>query len=98
MMKITHVATATAIALVAVGCASMMQREPAGPSFFVTSTGSGKGADFGGLAGADQHCQKLAGAAGLPNRTWRAYLSSAATKSTKAVTKEKTCASREALN
>src|SRR4051812_39410808 len=43
--------------------------------FFVTSTGVGKGADLGGLAGADQHCQKLAAAAGAGSRTWRAYLS-----------------------
>ena len=43
-------------------------------SFFVTSVGSGKGADFGGLAGADRHCQALAKAAGAGNRTWRAYL------------------------
>jgi hypothetical protein len=46
-----------------------------GMSFFLTSAGSGKGADFGGLAGADAHCQKLAAAAGAGNRTWRAYLS-----------------------
>lgn len=44
-------------------------------SFFVTSVGSGKGADLGGLAGADAHCQKLAAAVGAGNRTWRAYLS-----------------------
>ena len=44
-------------------------------SFFITSVGSGKGADFGGLAGADAHCQKLAGAAGAGGKTWRAYLS-----------------------
>jgi hypothetical protein len=47
-------------------------------SFFATSTGSGKGADLGGLAGADAHCQKLATAAGAPGasgKTWRAYLS-----------------------
>jgi hypothetical protein len=44
-------------------------------SFFVTSVGSGKGADLGGLAGADAHCQKLAAAAGAGNKTWRAYLS-----------------------
>jgi hypothetical protein len=50
-------------------------------SFFVTSKGSGKGADFGGLAGADGHCQALAeavGAAGASKRTWRAYLSTSA--------------------
>jgi hypothetical protein len=49
---------------------------PSGPmSFFVTSAGSGKGADLGGLAGADAHCQKLASAAGAAGKTWRAYLS-----------------------
>ena len=44
-------------------------------SFFITSVGVGDGANLGGLAGADQHCQKLAAAAGAGNRTWRAYLS-----------------------
>ncbi|MEY2687226.1 MAG: hypothetical protein RL375_1424 [Pseudomonadota bacterium] len=49
---------------------------PANPmSFFITSTNPGKGADFGGLAGADQHCKSLAGAVGAGNKTWRAYLS-----------------------
>ncbi|HEY2818728.1 MAG TPA: hypothetical protein VGK44_16535 [Casimicrobiaceae bacterium] len=44
-------------------------------SFFITSAGSGKGADFGGLEGADKFCQTLAAAAGAGNRTWHAYLS-----------------------
>jgi hypothetical protein len=44
-------------------------------TFFVTSVGSGKGGDLGGLKGADAHCQQLAKAAGAGNRTWRAYLS-----------------------
>jgi len=44
-------------------------------TFFVTSTGSGKGADFGGLGGADKHCQTLAAAVGAGKYTWRAYLS-----------------------
>jgi len=44
-------------------------------SFFVTSVGKGDGANYGGLAGADAHCQQLAAAAGAGNRTWRAYLS-----------------------
>jgi hypothetical protein len=35
-------------------------------SFFITSVGSGKGADLGGLAGADAHCQKLATARPVP--------------------------------
>jgi hypothetical protein len=55
------------------GCASMSSPPPMG--FFITSVGSGKGADLGGLAGADAHCQKLATAAGAGQRTWRAYLS-----------------------
>ncbi len=44
-------------------------------SFFITSVGGGKGGDLGGLAGADAHCSKLAGAAGVIGKTWRAYLS-----------------------
>jgi hypothetical protein len=44
-------------------------------SFFVTSQGPGKGADLGGLAGADAHCQSLAEGAGVSGKTWRAYLS-----------------------
>ena len=51
------------------------QDEERSMSFFVTSVGMGNGADLGGLAGADKHCQKLATAAGAGNRTWRAYLS-----------------------
>jgi hypothetical protein len=44
-------------------------------SFFVTSTGPGKGADLGGLSGADKQCQTLAEAAGVKGKTWHAYLS-----------------------
>ena len=55
---------------------------PAAPpppmSFFVTSVGLGDGANLGGLAGADKHCQTLAQAVGAGNRTWRAYLSQTA--------------------
>ena len=43
--------------------------------FFITSVGIGDGANLGGLAGADAHCQALADAAGSGQRTWRAYLS-----------------------
>jgi hypothetical protein len=54
-------------------------QQPAAPqqpmSFFVTSAGKGDGANLGGLAGADAHCQALATAAGAGNRTWHAYLS-----------------------
>ena len=44
-------------------------------SFFVSSAGSGKGADLGGLEGADRICRTLAESAGAGGRTWRAYLS-----------------------
>ncbi len=47
-------------------------------SFFITSEGAGKGADLGGLAGADAHCQKLASAVGAGGKTWHAYLSTQA--------------------
>lgn len=53
--------------------------------FFVTSVGSGNGADLGGLAGADKHCQALAKAAGAGQRTWHAYLSTSAGHGTPAL-------------
>ena len=68
--------------LVLAGCASMFGHPM---SFFVTSTGSGKGGDLGGLAGADQLCQGLATAAGAGGKTWRAYLSAPATATGPAV-------------
>lgn len=46
-------------------------------TFFVTSTGSGKGADLGGVAGADRHCRALADSVGAGGHTWHAYLSAA---------------------
>ena len=44
-------------------------------SFFVTSVGKGDGANLGGIAGADAHCQALAKAAGVGDGVWHAYLS-----------------------
>jgi hypothetical protein len=44
-------------------------------TFFVTGQGLGKGADLGGLMGADAHCQALGNAAGAGTKVWRAYLS-----------------------
>ena len=44
-------------------------------TFFITSVPKGDGANYGGLAGADAHCQQLAAAVGRGNATWRAYLS-----------------------
>jgi hypothetical protein len=54
-------------------------------SFFITSTGLGKGANLGGLSGADSHCQSLAEAVGAGRRTWRAYLSTQTSGSQNAV-------------
>jgi hypothetical protein len=62
---------AAAVAMIATGAAA----QDAPMSFFVTSQGSGNGADLGGLAGADKHCQTLAEAAGSNGKTWHAYLS-----------------------
>jgi hypothetical protein len=74
---------AVAATLMIASCATAPATGPMG--FFVTSEGPGKGADLGGLAGADAHCQKLAAAAGAGNRSWRAYLSTGWTSTTPAV-------------
>jgi hypothetical protein len=55
--------------------ATPVQAQQKDMTFFITSTGLGKGADLGGLAGADAHCTSLAKAAGAGPRDWRAYLS-----------------------
>ncbi|TIM67292.1 MAG: hypothetical protein E5Y58_20950 [Mesorhizobium sp.] len=65
-----------AASLAAIGVASS---QDATMSFFVTSVGSGKGADLGGIAGADAHCASLAEAAGVTGKTWHAYLSTSDT-------------------
>lgn len=49
---------------------STPQQQPM--TFFVTSEGSGKGADLGGGAGADQRCPMFATAAGAGDRAWHA--------------------------
>lgn len=80
-MRKTRRVMLTAVALLVVlgGCETVGHlHDQYFMSFFVTSKGSGKGADFGGLAGADGHCQALAEAAGASKRTWRAYLSTSA--------------------
>ena len=64
----------TAILLTCAAAAPAAAQQAA-TTFFVTSEGPGKGADLGGLAGADAHCQKLATSAGAGAKTWRAYLS-----------------------
>jgi hypothetical protein len=71
-----HFRYAGSFALLALGaCASMQPSTPQEKmSFFVTSVNPGKGADLGGLAAADAHCQALATAVGAGKRTWHAYL------------------------
>ena len=54
-------------------------------TFFVVSAGPGKGADLGGLEGADRVCQTLAQGAGAGGKTWRAYLSTQAAGGAQAV-------------
>jgi hypothetical protein len=66
------VTTAAFLVLAPIGGA---QAQDSQMGFFVTSVGVGDGANLGGLAGADAHCQKLAEAAGAGSRAWRAYLS-----------------------
>jgi len=85
MSRILRVGTGAALVALVLGPASAVYAQTASMSFFVTSVGSGKGADFGGLDGADKHCQSLAAAAGAGGKTWHAYLSTQAAGSTAAV-------------
>ena len=70
---------AAAGALTLSGCATDSGRSGNDMSFFITSSGPGRGGDLGGIEGADRHCQTLASAAGAGNKTWRAYLSTQGT-------------------
>ena len=74
---------ATVTAFLAMAATSHAQT--ARTSFFITSVGSGKGADVGGLEGADRHCRQLAEAAGITGMTWHAYLSATAANGRPAV-------------
>ena len=85
MRRILHVGTGAALVVLILGTAGAVRAQSSSMSFFVTSSGSGKGADFGGLAGADKHCQSLATAAGAGGKTWHAYLSTQAAGSAAAV-------------
>jgi hypothetical protein len=78
-MKVAHGILGAVALVTAVEAGAQAQQPPAQPmGFFITSVGKGDGANLGGLAGADAHCQELARAAGAGGRTWRAYLSTAA--------------------
>jgi hypothetical protein len=77
------------VALAAAGFSAGIYAQAGGAQhkmgFFISSTGSGKGADLGGLAGADKLCQSLAAAVGAGKRTWHAYLSTSAANGAAAV-------------
>ena len=83
MRKLIPTLTVAAIAT----AGSILVHAQASPqmSFFITSQGPGKGADLGGLEGADKHCQALAAAVGAGGKTWRAYLSATAANGKPAV-------------
>jgi hypothetical protein len=68
---------AAAVAVAAAGMSVPAFAQQANMTFFVTSAGSGKGGDLGGLDGADAHCAALAKAAGAKATNWHAYLSTA---------------------
>ena len=72
-----HILLAASAIAVPAATAVLAQSNPM--SFFITSQNPGKGADLGGLAGADAHCASLAEAAGANGKTWRAYLSTSDT-------------------
>lgn len=73
MIRFASLSLLTACAFFSFGAEVSAQQNAM--TFFVTSAGIGKGADLGGLEGADRHCQSLAQAAGSSGKTWRAYLS-----------------------
>ena len=78
-MNPRHLYAPLAALVVTCGAFAPATAQQANMSFFVTSEGPGKGADLGGLAGADAHCQKLATSVGAGGKTWRAYLSTQGT-------------------
>ena len=74
-----------AVAAILAFASAPAQTQSADTSFFLTSNGIGNGGNLGGLAGADNHCQTLAHAAGAGAKTWRAYLSTQAADGAPAV-------------
>jgi len=80
-MKPLRTLSLALLAALSLGSYLVIAQAPAGQtppppmSFFITSVGKGDGANLGGLAGADAHCQALGAAAGRGSVTWHAYLS-----------------------
>lgn len=100
MKRSTQVLGLAAVLVLGMVGAASTQQPPATPAppaagpqppqspnmtFFIVSSGPGKGADLGGLAGADARCQQFAQRAGAGAKTWRAYLSTQAEGNTPAV-------------
>ena len=83
--KLVPLLAAAAATTVLAACGMIGGSSKSDMTFFVSSTGSGKGADLGGLAGADQLCTNLASAAGASGHEWRAYLSAVPAGGTPAV-------------
>ena len=75
MTKKFGVSLFAAVAAATVVVAASVHAQGPGMTFFITSVGKGKGADLGGIAGADAHCAALAKAAGSKFTNWKAYLS-----------------------
>jgi hypothetical protein len=86
-LKLFAYATAAMVPLILTGDLQAQQQPPQFPNmtFFITSTGGPNGANFGGIEGADKHCQALAAKAGAGAKTWRAYLSVQAKDGTKPI-------------
>jgi hypothetical protein len=82
MSKTKFSAFVASVAFVALGSTAGWAQQPPPQSpnmtFFVTSAGPGKGANLGGLEGADAVCQRLGTGAGAGGKTWHAYLSTQA--------------------
>src|SRR6266700_8138257 len=89
MSKAKFFVLVASVAAVPFGSTASLAQQPPPQSpnmtFFVASNGPGKGADLGGMEGADRQCQTLAQGAGAGNKTWRAYLSTQATGGAEAV-------------
>jgi len=86
-VKLVAFATAALAPVILSGDLQAQQKPPQFPNmtFFITSTGGPSGANFGGIEGADKHCQALAAKAGAGAKTWRAYLSVQANGGAKAI-------------
>jgi hypothetical protein len=85
MNRIRTISIVASVALTFVSFPTGSHAQQASMTFFITSAGSGKGGDLGGIEGADRICQSLAQAAGAGSRTWRAYLSTQAAGGTPAI-------------